>query len=65
MLSLLSLIKICDTADGKMESIKADTDMTQPNSLLAVLLDIEDASYLVPNKYECKRFLKKFSTLIL
>ena len=48
-----------------MESIKADTDMTQPNSLLAVLLDIEDAYYLVPNKYECKRFLKKFSTLIL
>ena len=65
MLNLLSLIKICDTADGKMESIKADTDMTQPNSLLAVSLDIEDASYLVPNKYECKRFLKKFSTLIL
>ena len=47
MLNLTSLLKMCDTAHGKMESIKAGTDMTQPNSFLASL-DIEDASYLVP-----------------
>ena len=43
MLNLTSLIKICDTAHGKMESINAVTDMTQPNSFLASL-DIEHIS---------------------